>query len=135
MQVFRILLLLWTLGMLGLHLASRAVLRRALDPAGSPPAWLRFANIIRFEGAYYAALLGYVWLERARFLLTPLILLAAIHILGWIYAEAEGKALLASAVVLGAARTNRILTGIQIFDLAEALVLFYIAWKLILPFL
>jgi len=135
--LFAAILLLWTLAMLGLHLASRWILRRALGADQPRPAWLTARNVVRFEGLYYVALVAFWWSNRADFPLFPLVVLAAIHLGGWAFAEARRTRLAAASFGLGpaaAARLERVLLGIQIFDLAEAAILAYIGWKLVLLF-
>ena len=71
--------------------------------------------------------MGYVAWQRSRFLLAPLLVMAVLHIGGWMVAERR-RAWLVNAG--GEAARSRILAGVQIFDLAETVVLLYIAWVL-----
>jgi hypothetical protein len=53
--------------------------------------------------------------------------MAALHVAGWVVAERRRGWLVNTG---GAAARARILTGVQAFDLAETVVLLYIAWVL-----
>ena len=141
MKAFVALLFVWTLAMLGLHLASRPILRRALKSGAERPAWLNAPNVVRFEGLYYVALLAFWWAggdahdASAGSMLAPILVLMGIHLTGWVFAEAKNPQLarlgsLADSAALE--RRERILLGIQFFDLAEAVVLAYIAWKFLM---
>lgn len=122
--------------MLGLHLASRPILRRAFRSPASRPSWLSATNIVRFEAGYYVALFAYACFARAESVWIPLAVLGVIHVAGWLFTEVRRTALASVASVLSqeTSRLERILAGIQVFDLAEALALAYMGWKLILPF-
>lgn len=119
------LLLLFTLAMVAVHLTSGRLLRRVW--AGRAPRWLSALNIFRFEGIYYLALMAYVVWQHSRFLLFPLLIMAALHLAGWVVAERRRGWLVNAG---GEAARARILTRIQAFDLAETVVLAYIAWML-----
>lgn len=125
MTLAAILLLALTLAMVAVHLTSGQLLRRIW--AKQAPRWLSALNIFRFEGSYYVLLMGYVAWQRSRFLLAPLLVMAVLHIGGWMVAERR-RAWLVNAG--GEAARSRILAGVQIFDLAETVVLLYIAWVL-----
>ena len=120
------LLLAFTLAMIVVHLTSTRLLRRAWEL--NAPRWLSVPNIFRFEGIYYLALMAYVSWQRNRFLLTPIVLMAVLHVAGWALAE-QRRGWLVNAG--GEAARARILTGVQIFDLAETAVLGYVAWVLL----
>lgn len=120
------LLLVFTLGMVIVHLTSTRLLRRAWSERA--PAWLSVLNIFRFEGIYYLALMAYVAWQRSRFLLAPLVTMAALHVAAWAVAERKRGWLVNTA---GEARRARILAGVQIFDLGETVVLVYIACVLV----
>ncbi|HSB75915.1 MAG TPA: hypothetical protein VLC12_09710 [Terriglobales bacterium] len=119
------LLLLFTLAMVVVHLISGRLLRRAWGE--EPSSWLSVLNIFRFEGFYYLALLGYVYWARGRFLLAPLLVMAALHLAGWAVAERRPGWLVNAGEEAARAR---VLAGVQLFDLAETVVLLYIAWVL-----
>lgn len=125
MTLAALLLLVLTLAMVAVHLTSGRLLRRIW--ARQAPRWLSALNIFRFEGVYYVLLMGYVVWQRGRFLLTPLLIMAVLHIGGWMMAERRRVWLLNSS---GEAARARILTGVQAFDLAETVILLYIAWVL-----
>src|SRR5579864_6250828 len=125
MRLASALLLAFTSVMILVHLTSTRLLRRAW--AGEAPGWLSALNIFRFEAIYYSALMAYVVLQRGRFLLVPLVVMAALHVAGWAVAERRREWLAGAGG--GAART-RILAGVQAFDLVETIVLVYIAWVL-----
>jgi hypothetical protein len=111
--------------MVAVHLTSGQLLRRIW--AKQAPRWLSAINIFRFEGFYYALLMAYVAWQRSRFLLAPLVLMALLHIGGWMVAERR-RAWLVNAG--GEAGRARVLIAVQTFDLAETVVLVYIAWVL-----
>ena len=119
------LLLGFTAAMILVHLTSTRLLRRAWTEG--TPAWLSVLNIFRFEGIYYLTLVAYVVLQRGRFLLLPLLVMAALHVAGWAVAERRREWL---AEAGGEAARARILAGVQAFDLAETVVLVYVAWVL-----
>ena len=119
------LLLAFTAAMILVHLTSTRLLRRAW--ADQAPGWLSVLNIFRFEGAYYVALMAYVVWQRGRFLLVPLVVMAALHVTAWMLAERRREWL---ANAGGEAARARILAGVQAFDLAETVLLVYIAWVL-----
>ena len=125
MTLAALLLLVLTLAMVAVHLTSGRLLRRIW--ARQAPRWLSALNIFRFEGVYYILLMGYVAWQRSRFLLAPLLIMALLHIAGWMMAERRRAWLLNTA---GESTRARILTGVQAFDLAETVVLVYIAWVL-----
>lgn len=125
MKLATALLLLFTLAMVTVHLTSGRLLRRAWS--GGAPRWLSVLSIFRFEAMYYLGLMGYVAWQRSRFLLAPLVGMAVLHLAGWALAEARPGWL---AKAGGEAARTRILTGVQAFDLAETVVLVYIAWVL-----
>jgi len=125
MRLATALLLAFTLAMVAVHLTSTRLLRRAWSARA--PAWLSVPNIFRFEGIYYLALMAYVAWQRSRFLLAPLVIMAALHLAGWAAAERKHGWLLNTS---GEAAQARILTGVQIFDLGETVVLVYIAYVL-----
>src|SRR5690348_10335929 len=85
MKAATALLLAFTAAMVCVHLTSGRLLRRAW--AGDAPPWLSVLNIFRFEGAYYVALMAYVAVQRGRFLLVPLIVMALLHLAAWALAE------------------------------------------------
>ncbi len=120
------LLLAFTLAMITVHLTSGRLLRRAWGER--PPRWLSALNIFRFEGTYYLALMAYVVWQGSRFLLAPLIIMAVLHVAGWAVAEKRRGWLINPS---GEAARTRILAGVQAFDLAETVVLAYIAWVLL----
>ena len=119
------LLLAFTAAMVLVHLTSGRLLRRAWRAEAH--GWLSALNIFRFEGVYYLALMVYVVWQRGRFLLLPLLVMAALHVAGWAVAERRREWL---AEAGGEAARARILAGVQAFDLAETVVLVYIAWVL-----
>lgn len=125
MKLATALLLLFTLAMVMVHLTSGRLLRRAWS--GMAPRWLSVLSIFRFEAMYYVGLMAYVAWQRSRFLLAPLVGMAVLHLAGWALAEARPGWL---AKAGGATARTRILTGVQAFDLAETVVLVYIAWVL-----
>lgn len=125
MRLASALLLVFTAGMVLVHLTSTHLLRRAWGER--PPGWLSVLNIFRFEGIYYLALMAYVAWQRGRFLLAPLVIMAVLHVAGWAMAERRPGWLVNSG--RGAARA-RILTSVQIFDLAETVLLVYVGWVL-----
>jgi hypothetical protein len=125
MKLASALLLASTTAMILVHLTSTRLLRRAW--ADQAPGWLSVLNIFRFEGTYYVALMAYVVWQRGRFFLVPLLVMAALHVAGWVLAERR-REWLANAGGEGA--RTRILAGVQAFDLAETVVLVYIAWVL-----
>ena len=125
MRLVSALLLAFTAAMILVHLISTRLLRRAW--ASEAPDWLSVLNIFRFEGTYYLALMAYVVWQRGRFLLVPLVVMAVLHVAGWAMAERR-REWLANAGV--ATARGRILVGVQAFDLAETVVLAYIAWVL-----
>ena len=120
-----LLLLLFTLAMIAVHLISGRLLRRIW--AGHAPTWLSVVNIFRFEGVYYLALMAYVAWQHSLFLLAPLIAMAVLHVAGWVLAEQRHGSWVTGG---GVAARDRILIGVQAFDLAETVVLVYIAWVL-----
>ncbi len=119
------LLLGFTAAMILVHLTSTRLLRRAW--AEKSRAWLSVLNIFRFEGIYYLALMVYVVWQRGRVLLVPRIAMAVLHVTGWAVAERRREWLTDAR---GQAAGARILAGVQAFDLAETVVLAYIAWVL-----
>jgi hypothetical protein len=125
MRLATALLLAFTLGMVAVHLTSARLLRRVCE--GKAPRWLSALNIFRFEGIYYVALMAYIGWQHGRFLLIPLVAMAALHVVGWAVAERR-RGWLAKAG--GEATRARILNGVQAFDLAETVVLIYVAWVL-----
>ena len=125
MKLVTALLLLFTLAMVAVHLTSGQLLRRAWS--GRVPRWLSVLSIFRFEAIYYLGLMGYVAWQRSRFLLAPLVVMAVLHVAGWALAEARPGWLVNAG---GQAGRTRILAGVQAFDLAETVVLVYIAWVL-----
>jgi hypothetical protein len=125
MRLASALLLAFTAAMILVHLTSARLLRRAW--AGEAPGWLSVLNIFRFEGIYYLALMAYVVWQRGRFLLVPLVVMAALHVAGWAMAERRREWL---AEASGEPARARILMGVQVFDLVETVVLVYIAWVL-----
>jgi hypothetical protein len=125
MKLASALLLAVTAAMILVHLTSTRLLRRAW--ADKAPGWLSVLNIFRFEGTYYVALMAYVVWQRGRFLLVPLVVVAVLHVAGWVLAERRREWL---ANAGGEAARARIMTGVQAFDLAETVVLVYIAWVL-----
>lgn len=122
MKLASALLLAFTAAMILVHLTSTRLLQRAW--ADQAPGWLSVLNIFRFEGTYYVVLMAYVVWQRGRFLLLPLVVMVALHIAGWVLAERR-RGWLANAG--GEAARARIMTGVQAFDLAETVVLVYIA--------
>ena len=124
------LLLLWTLAMLGIHLASRPVLRRALAARGERPPWLSVRSVVRFEGVYWTALVAFsIWFWQ----LLPLWALAAlglIHVGGWLYAESRHW-FAGRSTLLDPGRTNRVLWRVWVFDLVEAVALVVVAVRLV----
>jgi hypothetical protein len=122
MKLASALLLAFTAAMVLVHLTSGRLLRKAW--AGQAPGWLSVLNIFRFEGIYYLALMVYVAWQRGRFLLLPLLVMAALHMAGWAMAERRREWLTETG---GKAVRARILVGVQAFDLAETVVLVYIA--------
>ncbi|HEV2117157.1 MAG TPA: hypothetical protein VGR48_14090 [Terriglobales bacterium] len=125
MKLATALLLAFTLAMVAVHLTSGRLLRRAWE--GEAPRRLSVLNIFRFEGIYYLALMAYVGWQRSRFLLIPLVVMAALHVVAWAVAERRREWLVDAG---GAAARARILAGVQAFDLAETVVLIYVAWVL-----
>jgi hypothetical protein len=125
MRLASALLLAFTAAMILVHLTSGRLLRKAW--AGEAPRWLSTLNIFRFEGIYYLALMAYAAWQHGRFLLVPLIVMAVLHVTGWAVAERRREWL---ANAGGEAARSRILVGVQAFDLAETVVLVYIAWVL-----
>ncbi len=117
MRVFTQFVLLYTLIMLAAHLVSSWLLRRR---------WVRASALLRFEGAYYLALVAYVASARAHALIVPVAVLAIIHFGVWAMAEAKP-----SSVVVADGRTTRALIAVQIFDWAEALALVWIGWRIL----
>lgn len=126
MRLASALLLGFTAAMVLVHLTSTRLLRRAWTQ--ETPGWLSVLNIFRFEGIYYLALMAYVVLQRGRFLLLPLLVMAALHVAGWAMAERRRDWL---AEAGGEATRARILAGVQVFDLAETVVLAYIGSVLV----
>lgn len=122
MKLASALLLAFTAAMILVHLTSTRLLQRAW--ADQAPGWLSVLNIFRFEGTYYVVLMAYVVWQRGRFLLVPLVVVAVLHVAGWVLAERR-RGWLANAG--GEAARARIMTGVQAFDLAETVVLVYIA--------
>jgi hypothetical protein len=120
------LLLAFTAAMILVHLTSGRLLRRVWR--AEAPGWLSVLNIFRFEGIYYLALMVYAVSQRGRFLLLPLLVMAALHVAGWAMAERRRDWL---ADAGGEATRARILAGVQVFDLAETVVLAYIGWVLV----
>lgn len=120
------LLLAFTAAMILVHLTSGRLLRSAWR--AEAPGWLSVLNIFRFEGIYYLALMVYAVSQRGRFLLLPLLVMAALHVAGWAMAERRRDWL---AEAGGEATRARILAGVQVFDLAETVVLAYIGWVLV----
>jgi hypothetical protein len=57
----------------------------------------------------------------------PLLVMAVLHVAGWAMAEQRREWLAGTG---GAVGRTRILAGVQAFDLAETVVLVYIAWVL-----
>jgi hypothetical protein len=125
MRLVSALLLAFTAAMILVHLISTRLLRRAW--ASEAPDWLSVLNIFRFEGTYYLALMAYVVWQRGRFLLVPLVVMAVLHVAGWAMAERRREWLTEAG---GEWARGRILVGVQVFDLAETVVLAYIAWVL-----
>jgi len=125
MRLASALLLVFTAAMILVHLTSTRLLRRAW--AGEAPVWLSVLNIFRFEGIYYLALMAYVAWQSGRFLLLPLLVRAALHVAAWAMAERRREWLAGAGGGMG---RTRILAGVQVFDLAETVVLVYIAWGL-----
>ncbi len=125
MRFTSVLLLAFTAAMVLVHLTSGRLLRRAWTQEA--PGWLSVLNIFRFEGVYYLALMAYVVWQRGRFLLIPLVVMAVLHVTGWAMAERRREWLTDAG---GATARARILLGVQVFDLAETVVLAYIAWVL-----
>jgi hypothetical protein len=125
MRLASALLLAFTAAMILVHLTSTRLLRRAW--AEEAPGWLTVLNIFRFEGIYYLALMAYVVWQRGRFLLLPLLVMAALHVAAWAMAERQREWLAGAGGGMG---RTRILAGVQVFDLAETVVLVYIAWGL-----
>ncbi len=125
MKLATALLLAFTLAMVAVHLTSTRLLRRAWS--AQAPTWLSVLNIFRFEGIYYLALMAYVAWQRSRFLLAPLVIMAGLHLAGWAVAESKRGWLVNTG---GEAARARILSGVQIFDLGETVVLVYIAYVL-----
>ena len=125
MRLATALLLAFTLAMVAVHLTSGRLLRRVWE--GKASRWLSVLNIFRFEGIYYVALMAYVGWQRSRFLLLPLVVMAALHVAGWALAARRREWLADGG---GEAARARIVTGVQAFDLAETVVLIYIAWVL-----
>jgi hypothetical protein len=125
MRLASALLLGFTAAMILVHLTSTHLLRRAW--AKETPGWLSVLNLFRFEGIYYLALMTYVAWQRGRFLLMPLLVMAVLHVAGWAVAEQRREWLAGTG---GAVGRTRILAGVQAFDLAETVVLVYIAWVL-----
>jgi hypothetical protein len=126
MKLAPALLLVFTFAMVVVHLTSSRLLRRAWGE--EKPGWLSVLNIFRFEGIYYLALMAYVAWQGGRLLVAPLIVMAVLHVAGWAVAERR-RAWLVNAG--GEAARARILTGVQLFDLAENIILGYIAWALL----
>ncbi len=126
MKLATALLLAFTLAMVAVHLTSTRLLRRAWGER--PPRWLSVLHIFRFEGTYYLALMAYVAWQGSRFLLAPLIIMAVLHVAGWAVAETRRGWLVNPS---GEAVRARILAGVQVFDLAETVVLAYISWVLL----
>src|SRR5579864_4008010 len=114
MKLATVLLLLFTLAMIAVHLTSGRLLRRIWAGHASP--WLTAVNIFRFEGVYYLALMAYVAWQHSLFLLAPLLGMAVLHVAGWVLAERRHDWLASGG---GVAARDRILIGVQAFDLAE----------------
>lgn len=126
MRLASALLLLFTAGMVLVHLTSTRLLRRAWGER--PPGWLSVLNIFRFEGIYYLALMAYVAWQRDRFLVAPLVIMAVLHVAGWAMAERRPGWLVNSG---GEGARARILNGVQVFDWAETVLLVYVGWVLL----
>lgn len=125
MRLASALLLVFTAAMILVHLTSTHLLRRAWGE--ETPGWLSVLNIFRFEGIYYLALMAYVAWQSGRFLLVPLVVMAALHLAGCAIAEQRREWLAGAGGGTGRAR---ILVAVQAFDLAETVVLVYIGWVL-----
>lgn len=125
MTLAAILLFAFTLGMVVVHITSAELLRRIWTKRA--PRWLSALNLFRFEGIYYVLLMGYVAWQRSRFLLAPLVVMAVLHIGAWMVAERRRAWLVTAG---GEVARARILAAVQAFDLAETVVLLYIAWVL-----
>lgn len=130
MKIAAGLLLFWTLAMLGIHLASRPVLRRALAMPGERPRWLSLRSVVRFEGVYWAGAVAFsIWLCQ----LLPLWALATlgfIHVGGWLYGESR-RWFAGRLTPLDPGLTNRVLWGVWVFDLVEAVALVVVAVRLV----
>lgn len=124
MHIFRILVLALTAAMLLLHIGTASLLGRARahKRGGFAPA---VGVVLRLEAAYYALLLVYVAVSHQLSLLVPATVLAAIHM--------AGLALFAGRPAPAAQRLSGspvVITGVRLFDAAEALALAWIAWLL-----
>ena len=130
MKIAAGLLLLWTLAMLGIHLASRPVLRRALAAPGERPRWLSVRSVVRFEGVYWTALVAFsIWFWQL-LPLWALSVLGVIHIGGWLYGESR-RWFAARSTPLDPGRTDRVLWGLWVFHLVEAVALIVVAVRLV----
>lgn len=125
MHTFRILVLALTAAMLLLHVGTASLLGRAHahKKGGFAPA---VAMVLRLEALYYALLLVYVAVSRRPGLLLPATVLAAFHLAG--LALFTGRPALAGPRV---SRSAIVVTGVRLFDAAEALALAWIAWLLL----
>lgn len=113
----------------------------SLGPARSTLSrLLGLMNFLRFEALYYVVLVVFWWWSGGAVPGVAVLLLGAIHVLGWAALEAR-KSLPKLEVVAALAARNpeapaagtrlrRLLTGIAAFDAVEVAVLAYLAYRL-----
>jgi hypothetical protein len=115
-QVLRCVLLVATAAMFFLHLGTGLLLKRGVRPV----------TLLRFEAAYYLVMAATLFLPQFRTVLFPVILLAALHLAGWLYSEMKMTHTNASVV------PRNVIVAVQIFDWSEAVVLAWI-WLTLMP--
>ncbi len=126
MKTFSLVLLGLTVGMIATHLATPFLLRRAFVGNDSRRRFLALV-LLRWEAFYYASFLAYVAVFRSLPLAIAAAVLGTIHLGAWAYGEFRPAAL--NAVTETGGR-NGLLSGVELFDLGEAVVLVWIAIRL-----
>lgn len=119
-------LLVFTAVMLGVHLSSRWLVRRLLT---RPRRFLSAHWLLRLELSYYLALAAFWAAHRSAFPFWPVALLGIIHLLAWAAAE---RYVPVGTGMAWTPKMARVVDEIWVFDLAEALVLVYLAYRLAL---